>query len=70
MRNFDADDPGVGEGISEQFRTAFAEDKDVLEAIQCEEDRFEGGTRVGLDLDAPAALFRRKIDRRITVEAA
>ena len=70
VRNFGSDDPAVGEGISGQFRIAFAEDKEVLEAIQCEEDRFEGGTRVGLDLDAPAALFRRKIDRRIRAEAA
>ncbi len=70
VRNFGADDPAVGEGISDQFRVAFAEDKVVLEAIQCEEDRFEGGIRVGLDLDAPAALFRRKIDRRVRAEAA
>ena len=70
VRNFGADDPAVGEGISEQFRIAFAEDKAVLEAIQREEERFEGGTRVGLDLDAPAALFRRKIDLRIRAEAA
>ena len=70
VRNFGADDPSVGEGISEQFRIAFAEDKAVLEAIQREEEQFEGGTRVGLDLDAPAALFRRKIDLRIREEAA
>ncbi len=70
VRNFGADDPAVGEGISDQFRIAFAEDKTVLEAIQREEDKFEGGTRVGLGLDAPAALFRRKIDQRVRAEAA
>jgi len=69
VRNFGADDPAIGEGISEQFRIAFAEDKVVLEDIQREEDRFEGGIRVGLDLDASAALFRRKIDQTIKAEA-
>jgi len=70
VRNFGAADPAVGEGISEQFRIAFAEDKEVLEAIQHEEEAYEGGPRAGLDIDAPAALFRRKIDRRIRAEAA
>ena len=69
VRNFGTDDPAVGEGISEQFRVAFAEDKVVLEDIQREEDRYEGGPRVGLDLDASAALFRHKINQRIRVEA-
>ena len=68
VRNFGADDPAVGEGISEQFRVAFAEDKVVLEDIQREEDRYEGGPRVGLDIDASAALFRHKINQRIRVE--
>ena len=44
--------------------------KVVLEAIQREEEKFERGSRVGLDLDAPAGLFRRKIDQRIRAEAA
>ena len=43
VRNFGTDDPAVGEGISEQFRIAFAEDKVVLEAIQREEEKFERG---------------------------
>ena len=68
VRNFGAHDASVGEGISEQFRIAFAEDKVILEDIQREEDRFEGGPRLGLDLDASAALFRRKINQRIQAE--
>ncbi len=69
VRNFAAGDPSVGEAISEQFRVAFAEDKAVLEEIQREEDGYEGGPRVGLDLDASAMLFRRKIAQRIEAEA-
>ena len=69
VRNFAVGDPAVGEGISEQFRTAFAEDKAVLEDIQREESRYEGGPRVGLDLDAPAALFRRQTARLLRSEA-
>ncbi len=68
VRNFAVGDPAVSAGISAQFRTAFAEDKAVLEDIQREEDRYEGGPRVGLDLDAPAALFRRKVVQRARAE--
>ena len=70
VRNFAADDPSVGEGISDQFRIAFAEDKVVLEAIQIEEESHEGGPRVGLDLDASAGLFRHLIDQRIREEGS
>ena len=69
VRNFAPDDDSVGEKISAMFRVAFAEDKDILEAIQAEEDDYAGGPRVGLDIDAPPNLFRRMVDRRIQDEA-
>ena len=69
VRNFAPDDPKVGDGISDQFRIAFAEDKIVLEAIQIEEDSYEG-PRVGLDLDASAGLFRHLVQSRIRDEGA
>ena len=72
VRNFEPEDKSIGEGISDQFRIAFAEDKVVLENIQEEEERFaaeeKGTTRVGLDLDASAGLFRHMVDRRIRDE--
>ena len=69
VRNFASDDPSVGEAISDQFRVAFAEDKDILEAIQEEEDRHAGAPKVGLDLDASAGLFRLKVSRMLRAEA-
>lgn len=69
VRDFGVDDPAVGEGISEQFRVAFAEDKEILEAIQEEEERHPRRSRTGLDLDASAGLFRRRIDRLVRAEA-
>ena len=69
VRNFSADEPSVADGISDQFRIAFAEDKVVLEAIQIEEERHETRGRVGLDLDGSAGLFRRMVTERLRDEA-
>ncbi|NKB21896.1 MAG: Rieske 2Fe-2S domain-containing protein [Alphaproteobacteria bacterium] len=68
VRNFEPDDPSVGEGISEQFRIAFAEDKTILSMIQREEDKDDQTTRVGLELDASAGLFRHMVNQRIRDE--
>lgn len=69
VRNFLPDDPSVGERISEQFRIAFAEDKDILQAVQAEEDRHTGRAKIGLDLDKSAGLFRLKVNRLLRAEA-
>ncbi len=69
VRNFLPDDASVGEKISDQFRIAFAEDKEILQAVQAEEDRHAGRAKVGLDLDASAGLFRLKINRLLRAEA-
>ena len=68
VRNFTPDDPAVSDGISEQFRFAFAEDKEILQAVQDEENRHDGRVKVGLDLDASAGLFRLKVNRLIRAE--
>lgn len=69
VRNFVADDPTVGDGISAQFRIAFAEDKLILQAVQAEEGRHAGRPKTGLDLDASAGLFRLKVNRLLRAEA-
>lgn len=69
VRNFAPDDASVGEGISDQFRIAFAEDKEILADIQRNEDRHGGRPKVGLDLDASAGLFRHKVSRLIREES-
>ncbi len=69
VRNFLPDDVSVGDGISDQFRIAFAEDKEILQAVQAEEDRHADRVKIGLDLDASAGLFRLKINRLLRAEA-
>jgi vanillate O-demethylase monooxygenase subunit len=69
VRDFAPKNLAVGEGISEQFRIAFAEDKEILQAVQEEEDRHKGRVKIGLDLDASAGLFRLKIKRLLRAEA-
>lgn len=69
VRNFASEDPTAGEAISAQFRIAFAEDKEVLQAVQAEEARHAGKPKTGLDLDASAGLFRLKVNRLLRAEA-
>lgn len=68
VRNFAAEDAGVSEGISDQFRLAFDEDKRILAAIQIEEGRQPGARKLGLALDGSAGLFRRKVAQQIRAE--
>lgn len=69
IRNFSPDDTAVTERMNAQFRMAFAEDKDILRAVQAEESRHEGRAKIGLDLDASAGLYRLKISRLLRAEA-
>ena len=60
----------LGVGISEQFRSAFAEDKEILEAVQAKESLYVNRSKIGLELDASAGLFRKKIDRLLRDEVS
>ena len=70
VRNFRADETTIGVGISEQFRSAFAEDKEILEAVQAKESLYANRSKIGLELDASAGLFRKKIDRLLRGEVS
>ena len=70
VRNFRADETTIGVGISEQFRSAFAEDKEILEAVQAKESLYVNRSKIGLELDASAGLFRKKIDRLLRGEVS
>ena len=70
VRNFRADETTIGVGISEQFRSAFAEDKEILEAVQAKESLYVNRSKIGLELDASAGLFRKKIDRLLRDEVS
>ncbi len=69
VRNFLPHDASAGEKISDQFRIAFAEDKEILQAVQVQEEQHVGREKVGLDLDASAGLFRHKVNRLLREEA-
>jgi vanillate O-demethylase monooxygenase subunit len=69
VRNFATNDPDADEKFTAQLRIAFAEDKDVLEAIEVEEQAYRDGPKAGLDLDASAGLFRRMVAQRIRDES-
>ncbi|MGE0747408.1 MAG: Rieske 2Fe-2S domain-containing protein [Rhodospirillales bacterium] len=68
LRNFATDDAGVDDRLNAQLRIAFAEDKDILEAIEVEEQAHRDAPKAGLDLDASAGLFRRMVNQRIREE--
>ena len=68
LRNFATDDASVTEGMTEQFRFTFEQDKAVLEAIQREEELYGTEGRVNLKLDAAAGTFRQMVEARIEQE--
>ena len=69
VRNFAPDDDAVTEGISEQFRIAFAEDKIILQAVQKSEQRYGVDGRAGIDIDAGPGLFRHLVKKALRAES-
>ncbi|MBT6428455.1 MAG: aromatic ring-hydroxylating dioxygenase subunit alpha [Rhodospirillaceae bacterium] len=68
VRNFAPDDDSVTEGISEQFRIAFAEDKIILQAVQTAEEKHGVEGRAGIDIDAGPGLFRHLVGKAKRIE--
>ena len=56
--------------MNEQFAMAFAEDKEILEAIQAEETKLGGRQRpLRLGIDKGAVMMRKTVERMIAAEA-
>lgn len=69
VKNF-ASDETTTKAMSDQFRLAFNEDKDILEAIQKNEDYAAGRRPIRLAIDASPVNMRRMIDRMIQAETS
>lgn len=61
VKNFTAD-AETNAALSADFRTAFAEDKAILEAIEANEKRFAGRKTIKIAIDAAPRRMRRMVD--------
>ena len=68
VRNTATGTPGVAEKMDALFRVAFAEDKEILEAIQREELRGTPAHPVRLAIDRGSNVFRSRINKLIAAE--
>jgi vanillate O-demethylase monooxygenase subunit len=69
VKNFKSDEPTT-KAMSDQFRVAFNEDKEILEAIQKNEDRPGARRPMRIKIDASPVQMRRIIDHMIEQETA
>ena len=68
-RNTDPDNEEVTRNIAEGARTAFLEDKEILEAVH-KGIANETSRHINLGLDAGSLKFRRMLDRMIAAECS
>ncbi|MEZ5933179.1 MAG: hypothetical protein R3F54_14745 [Alphaproteobacteria bacterium] len=69
IRNVATDDPGAGERMNALFRIAFAEDKEVLEAIQAEELKVPARKPIRIAIDRGPNMYRRIVADMVAAEA-
>jgi vanillate O-demethylase monooxygenase subunit len=69
VKNFKSDE-ATNEAMKQQFRLAFNEDKEILEAIQKNETKDPQRRSIRLAIDASPVNMRRMIDRMIETEQA
>ncbi|MNE90389.1 hypothetical protein D3C80_1878950 [compost metagenome] len=62
VKNFTADE-ATNKALSADFRTAFAEDKAILEAIQINEKKFATRKTIKIAIDAAPRRMRRMVER-------
>ncbi|WP_043832118.1 aromatic ring-hydroxylating dioxygenase subunit alpha [Muricoccus aerilatus] len=70
LRNFGQGDAALDAALNRSFRTAFDEDKAILEAIETEESSRPGFRPVQLAIDAAPNRMRHIVRRLIEAEAA
>lgn len=69
IRNRAVDDETAGGKMDELFRVAFAEDKEILEAIEEEEKKLNDHRPLRISIDKGSNLYRRTIEKMIAAEA-
>ena len=68
IRNIDVGNEAVAHKLDELFRVAFAEDKDILEAVQAEEDKAPNGAPLQLAIDQACIAYRARIKQLAEAE--
>jgi phenylpropionate dioxygenase-like ring-hydroxylating dioxygenase large terminal subunit len=68
IRNTRTGDDAVSRQMDDMFRIAFAEDKDILEAVQVEQQQAGGHSSVELAIDQGATAYRVRVARMIAAE--
>ena len=68
LRNFLPDDPGVTAELNVLYKATFEEDRELLEAIQREEDTHPGLSPVRIASDAGVVRLRRANAKLSAVE--
>ncbi len=68
LRNRQTEDEGTGDQMNDLFRVAFAEDKEILEAVEEEEQKAVDVRQVRLAIDKGSNLYRLSIKRLIAAE--
>ena len=68
IRNRVVEDESAGGRMDELFRVAFAEDKEILEAIEEEEKKVADHRPLRIAIDKGSNLYRKSIDRLIASE--
>lgn len=69
VKNFTASEE-TNKALSADFRTAFAEDKAILEAIQISENKFPARKTIKIAIDAAPRRMRRMVERMSTEDVA
>ena len=68
LRNVAVGDEKASEKINSMFRVAFAEDKEILEAIQKQTDNQQKQNPVHIAIDKGSIAYRSKIEELIKSE--
>lgn len=68
LRNTARDVAGIEERMDDLFRTAFAEDKEILEAIEERERKVAGRRQLRIAIDRGPSLYRRQVADLIAAE--
>ncbi len=70
LRNTAINDQAVSQNLDELFKTAFAEDVEILEAVQREENRLQTRKPVRIAIDKGPLVYRKRINDLIEKEKA
>jgi phenylpropionate dioxygenase-like ring-hydroxylating dioxygenase large terminal subunit len=68
VRNFSQGDAAVDQRLHGDFRVAFNEDKEILEAIEQQEMAYPGFPKIRLGIDAAPMRMRRKVETMMEAE--